>query len=246
MKLTEYPRPSVAVDTAVLVVGDGPGELEVVLHRRQGHRRDEWALPGTFLHGDDSPGGPRETLKDAVLRSLKDKVSLVGTNPQQLHVFDDPYRDDRGWVLSVAHVDLLPRAAVEDALATRPDDVRLEAADDVSGLPFRQDDIVRRAVEHVRREHALRPDPFGLLGDAFTLRQLHGLHEAVAPHTGPDESRPSFDTFRRYMLDNGLVERTGETRPSSTGRPSHLYRPSEGPRDLLGALGVKPVRRARG
>jgi 8-oxo-dGTP diphosphatase len=148
-------------------------------------------------------------------------------------------------VLSAAHVDLLRRTAVDDVLAERPD-VRLQPADDVSGLPYDHDDIVRLAVEHVRREHALRPDPFGLLADSFTLRQLHELHEAVAPRPGPGEARPSFDTFRRYMLDNRLVERTGRTWQPPAGRPAHLYRPSKGMRDLLGSVGVKPVRRARG
>lgn len=237
-----------AVDTAVLIVGDRPGQLDVLLHRRvSGHHGDEWALPGTFIHGDDSPAGvrDRETLADAVLRSLWEKVGLVGTRPQQLHVFDRPDRDERGWVLSVAHVVLLPRTAVSDVLASRAD-VRLEPADDVERLPYGHEEIVRMAVQHVRREHALRPDPFELLADSFTLKQLHELHEAVAPRPGPGEALPSFDTFRRYLLDNRLVERTGETSRPSTGRPSHLYRRADGVTDLLGAVGVRPVRRARG
>ena len=245
--LRAYPRPSVAVDTAVLVVGDRPGQLDVVVHLRRGeHYRDEWALPGTFLHGDDSAAGvrDRETLADAVRRSLRDKTGLEDVEPMQLHVFDRPDRDERGWVLSAAHVALKLRTDMDDVLARRTD-VRLQTADDVSALPYGHEEIVRMAVQHVRREHALRPDPFGLLSDSFTLRELHELHEAVAPRPGPGEARPSFDTFRRYMLDNGLVERTGETRPSPAGRPAHLYRRTDGMRDLLGAVGVRPVRRAR-
>jgi hypothetical protein len=45
--LEDYPRPSVAVDTAVLTVDPRSG-LGVLLVRREGsHRRDAWALPGT-------------------------------------------------------------------------------------------------------------------------------------------------------------------------------------------------------
>src|SRR3954462_14827800 len=236
-----------AVDTAVLVVGDGPGQLDVVLHRRLGrHRGDEWALPGTFLHGAETPNGEREALADAVLRSLREKVGLVGTDPQQLRVFDRPDRDDRGWVLSAAHVVLLPITAVDEVLADRSDDVCLRAADDVAGLRFDHDDIVRLAGEHVPREPPLRPAPFGRLADSFTLKRLHELHEAVAPHPGPGEVRPSFDTFRRYMVDNALVEPTGETWQPPAGRPARLYRRAAATRDLLGAVGVKPVRPARG
>ncbi|MFC7573109.1 hypothetical protein ACFQX8_12205 [Klenkia terrae] len=56
--LTDYPRPSVAVDTAVLTVPPVEASLDVVLVRADGG----WALPGTFLHeGRRSPrpcGGP--------------------------------------------------------------------------------------------------------------------------------------------------------------------------------------------
>lgn len=245
--LRSFSRASVAVDTAVLVVGDRPGQLDVVVHlRHSDHHGDEWALPGTFLHGDDSPAGvhDRETLADAVRRSLRDKTGLVDVEPVQLHVFDRPDRDERGWVLSVAHV-ALKLGTADAVLAERPD-VRLQPADDVARLPYGHEEIVRMAVQHVRREHALRPDPFGLLADSFTLKQLHELHETIAPLPGRGEARPSFDTFRRYMLDNGLVERTRETSRAPTGRPSHLYRRADGMRDLLGAVGVRPVRRARG
>ena len=92
--LADYPRPSVAVDTALLTLD--PEQGLVVLQVR---RNDEpgWALPGTFLHEG-------ERLADAVKRSLRDKAGVRGLHPRQLHVFDDPNRDDRGWVLSVAHV----------------------------------------------------------------------------------------------------------------------------------------------
>jgi ADP-ribose pyrophosphatase YjhB (NUDIX family) len=70
--LADYPRPSVAVDTAVLTVPDGADALHVLLVRRAGsHEHGEWALPGTFLH-------PGETLADAVLRSLPDKAGVKG------------------------------------------------------------------------------------------------------------------------------------------------------------------------
>ena len=82
--LADYPRPSVAVDTAVLTVAWDM--LWVLLvHSRAGEQR----LPGTFLHEG-------ETLERAVRRSLRDKAGVRANNPQQLHVFDDPRRDDRG------------------------------------------------------------------------------------------------------------------------------------------------------
>ena len=94
--LADYPHPSVAVDTAVLTVPNG-GALSVLIVRTG----DGWRLPGTFLHEG-------ERLANAVLRSLQVKAGVTGLSPRQLHVFDDPHRDDRGWVLSVAHLDAVP------------------------------------------------------------------------------------------------------------------------------------------
>ncbi|MGY1753817.1 NUDIX hydrolase [Blastococcus sp. SYSU D01042] len=242
--LADYPRPSVAVDTAVLVVDVAHGELGVLQHERSdsGAHGGEWALPGTFLHEG-------ETLADAVLRSLAEKVGLRGTRPQQLHVFDDPDRDDRGWVLSVAHVVLLLGQDVDPVVAGRPD-VRVVPVEDAVGQPFDHDEIVGLAVDRVRQDYALQPDPAGLLGEQFTLKALQALHDAVAPRPGPGEARPSIDTFRRYMVGRGLIRPTGQSarkEPGSSvmGKPAELYRRSADGRDPTDVLGIRPVRKDR-
>lgn len=242
--LTDYPRPSVAVDTAVLVVDAGAADLGVLQHLRADGdaHAGEWALPGTFLHEG-------ETLADAVLRSLREKVGLRGTRPQQLHVFDDPERDDRGWVLSVAHAVLLAADDVEAALTDRHD-VRVVPVEDAAGQPFGHDEIVRLAVDRVRQDYALQPDPAGLLGEEFTIKDLQALHDAVAPRPGPGEARPSVDTFRRYMVGRGLIQPTGrsarkEPGSSAMGKPAELYRRAADGGDLTEVLGVRPVRKDR-
>lgn len=199
-RLEDYPRPSVAVDTAVLTV-DG-GRLAVLLAGG--------ALPGTFLH-------PGETLADAVLRSLRDKAGVAGRRPRQLRVFDNPTRDPRGWVLSVGHVDVLPLAGLGEALAH--DGVRLAPADDAAvlgGLPYEQGDIVSAAVESVRAEYRVEPDPGALLDEPFTLAELRTLHTAVLGE------EPMRDTFRRYM--EARLESTGQMTDGGRGRPSRTWR----------------------
>ena len=242
--LTDYPRPSVAVDTAVLVVDVAHAQLGVLQHQRSdgGAHGGEWALPGTFLHEG-------ETLADAVLRSLGEKAGLRGTQPQQLHVFDAPDRDDRGWVLSVAHVVPVLAEDAEPVVASRRD-VRVVPVEKAAGQPFDHDEIVRLAVDRVRQDYALQPDPAGLLGDQFTIRALQALHDAFAPRPGAGEARPSIDTFRRYMVGRGLIEPTGQSArkepgTSVMGKPPELYRRSADSRDLTDVLGVRPVRRDR-
>lgn len=164
-------------------LGSGTG-LHVLLVRPRDPRHGLWSLPGPFLHDG-------ETLAQAVLRSLRTKACIDGLHPRQLHVFDTPGRDDRGWVLSVAHVDLVPWGQLEH-VATR-DDVRLAPHEEIGPLPFDHAEIVARGVRRARQDYEGAPDPAGLLPEPFTLRQLEQLHEAVSGTPLPR------DTFRRRM-----------------------------------------------
>lgn len=198
--LQDYPRPSVAVDAAVLTVPpDGPLSVLLVLAGA-----DDWRLPGTFLHEG-------ETLRDAVLRALKSKAGVEGLDPRQLHVFDDPTRDDRGWVLSVAHFDVVraDRLPASDAVRLVP----------ISELPVMKYDhaaIVGAAAEALRSEYAEDPDPRGLLDRPFAMPDLRRVHEAIAGQ------RLQPDTFRRAM--RAKLTPTGETVVLGRGRPAELYR----------------------
>jgi 8-oxo-dGTP diphosphatase len=207
--LLDYPRPSVAVDTAVLTLADG-AVCVLLVRRSEGHQHGRWALPGTFLR-------ERETLAEAALRSLREKAGISGRVPRQLQVFDDPARDDRGWVLSVAHVDVVPLAALEEALEY--DVVRLASVtgepDLISGLPYGHADIVAKAVEWLQAAYVEAPDPGELLDEPFTLRDLRELHEAVA---GVALMR---DTFRRFMEPK--LAGTEQMSDGTRGRPSRLW-----------------------
>jgi len=201
--LTDFVRPSVAVDTAALSLDDELGLAVLEVRRPIGRG---WALPGTFLHEG-------ETLADAVDRSLRDKANIAGLRPQQLHVFDDPYRDERGWVLSVAHVDVVR----PERLASRfADATRLMPTSAPGRLTYDHAHIVERAVEHLRVRYRAEPDPDGLLPDEFTLRQLRRAHEAVAGVTLPR------DAFRRAMEPQLIA--TGTTVSEGRGRPAELFR----------------------
>ncbi|MBU6246019.1 MAG: hypothetical protein KGP12_12465 [Actinomycetales bacterium] len=216
----DYPAPHVAVDVAVLTVLP-TDELAVLLHRRTGDRSGQWALPGRFVR-------PRERLADAVAIALQEKCGLHtrelrGRAPHQLHLFDDPDRDDRGWVMSAAHLLGLPCSLLQDVIRSRDDLQLAPIADErarVSGqrrLPYGQDEIVRYAVVDIRERYRKEPDPEGLLEDRqFTLAELLAVHVAVL-----DEDW-QVDTFRRHMLP--MLADTGEVSTGRPGRPAAIYR----------------------
>ena len=194
--LADYPRPSVAVDTAVFTVIERELCVVLVAGANESHR-----LPGTFLR-------PGETLGDAVRRSLREKAGVTLGDPRQLQVFDEPDRDERGWVLTVAHAMALPSHAVPAE--------RIVPIDRADPLDFDHDRILAVAVERIRGEYATQPDPWGLMPPTFTLRDLLLTHSAVDPST------PHRDTFRR-MMEPLLVE-TGDYTSGTVGKPSRLFR----------------------
>jgi 8-oxo-dGTP diphosphatase len=201
-RLDEYPRPSVAVDTAVLSLD--PDDQLVVLQVRRPDGPG-WALPGTFLHAG-------ERLVDAVRRSLWQKAGLDGVHGvRQLHVFDDPARDERGWVLSVAHVVVLPyRQPPAD------ERTRLVPVHQPGRLWQDHREILRLVVDDLRLRYDDRPDPDGFLGEEFTLRELHRVHQAI------DGKILQRDNFRRAMEPR--LEPTGRYATGSRGRPAELFR----------------------
>jgi 8-oxo-dGTP diphosphatase len=215
--LADYPHPSVAVDTAVLTLaprthparGVPPHRLSVLLVRRPGEAGGtQWALPGTFLHQG-------EPLADAVTRSLAQKAGITGGRPAQLTVLDDPGRDPRGWVLSVAHLAVIPYAALEDVLLANPEGVRLAPVSRPGPLPYDHPAIVAAARKELRRRYADRPDPERLLGPRFTIRELLHVHQAIA---GPTLQK---DTFRRAMEPH--LHGTGTMSSGTVGRPSQRF-----------------------
>ena len=218
--LASFPAPHMAVDVAVLTISPA-GQMCLLLVRRHGDKGGTWALPGRFVR-------ERQRLSEAVAVTLEEKcglapADLLGRSPRQLHLFDDPERDDRGWVMSMAHLLALPHESLTPALAACSDLQLAPIVDDhvrvafQRGLPYGQDAIVDYAVQEMRRLYATAPDPEGLISDReFTLAQLYEVHAAVMA------SDWQIDTFRRHMT--ALLDETGRRATGGVGRPAALFR----------------------
>ena len=224
--MREYPRPSVAVDVALLTVVEGA--LHAALVRRDGHpEKGRWALPGTFIR-------PGEAPEDAVARVLAAKAGVADVFTAQLETFGRPDRDPRGWIISVAYYALLPADRLVPAIATAPHIVlaRLEvpaAGEDVGAatasgpdgelaLAFDHAAILARAVSRIRGRLWYAPIAFELMPGEFTLLDLLVTYEVLL-------GRPiDKNAFRRRILASGLVARVGRQREGLRSRPAELFR----------------------
>jgi 8-oxo-dGTP diphosphatase len=217
-----YPRPSLAVDVVLMTVVHNA--LHVLLMRRSEQpQAGRWALPGTFLHMD-------ETLDETAARALHVKAGLDGVFLEQLYTFGDPGRDPRTRVLSVSYYALVEAGRLLGAVAAHGDaSLRLariqgtRAVDDGGdplALAFDHDVILATAVSRIRGKLGYSDIGFELLGETFTLRDLRLVYEAILQPERPLNK----DSFRRTILTAGLVEPTGDVLTGVGHRPPALYR----------------------
>lgn len=207
----DHQRPDVTVDVVPLVIHEG--RLCVLLAERdKDPAKGRLALIGGYIHvEEDSSAG------DAVRRVLRDKAGITQLYVEQLSTFSGPDRDPRGWSLSVAYFSLSPYERLEGALMQGH--LHLVPVDAAKGLPFDHDVILDAALRRVRGKGAYSDLPARLLGQDFTLRELHTAYQVALGE------RINVDAFRRKVLERDFLEATGGTRHDGDAtRPSALYR----------------------
>jgi len=219
-----FARPSVTVDVVLLTLERG--QLHTLLIRRPDHPgKGRWALPGGFIHMDES-------LDDAAARVLRAKTGLENVFLEQLYTFGEVDRDPRTRIISVAYYALVdagrfaevtvPReeAAVARLVATRsPQAVAVRSPDGGPlALAFDHESILATAFARIRGKIDYAPIGYELLPPAFTLSQLQKVHEAVLGR------KLNKDSFRRRILASGQLQPTGESQQDVEHRPASLYR----------------------
>ena len=170
-----------------------------------------WALPGGFVHVDES-------LDDAARRELREESGVAITYLEQLRAFGALDRDPRERVISIAYFALVdPRGYVLSA-STDAEGVSWFRVQEVPSLAFDHAQIVEVALAELRRKVRRNPVGFELLPKAFSLTQLQRMYEAILGRTLDKRN------FRKRILATGLLEST-ERRELNVGRrPAELFR----------------------
>lgn len=226
--LDRFGRPALTVD--VVLLGATRDALWTLLVRRAtAPFAGAWALPGGFVHIEESLG-------EAVERVLASKVGVDGVFFEQLYTFGELDRDPRTRVVSVAHYALVDPGrleAIAEAAAGDRDVARiqvpwegetggpvevLDAGGGALPLAFDHQEILGMAVKRLRGKLNYTPVGYQLLPERFTLRQLQTVHETVL---GRPQNK---DSFRRRMLASGDLEATGRRQRDVGHRPAELYR----------------------
>lgn len=202
-----FPAPIVTVDAVLMTLSQGALAVGLV-QRDRAPFADVAALPGGYVHVPEDA-----TLEASAARILWDKAQVECRFLEQLGTFSGAARDPRGWSLTVAYFALVPEPellAAEAALSLHP----------VAALPplaFDHAAIVAAAVARLRGKSSYSALPAFLLPPLFTLAELHAVYQQVL------ETRLDPASFRRKIVDQGIVEAV-DSRRVGAHRPAALYR----------------------
>lgn len=205
-------RPPIAdfqltVDVVILTVRDQ--RLHVLLvERRVLPFRGCLALPGGFVWED-------EPAEAAARRILRDKVGAEDLFFEQLYTFEEPGRDPRGRIATIAYYALVPESLL---LAGSQPATCLIPVDQAANLAFDHDRIVQKAVGRVRNKLLYSNVAYSLLPELFTLSQLQTVYETILGHSLDKRN------FRKKILSLGLIEATDQRTARAAHRPASLYR----------------------
>lgn len=203
-------RIALTVDVVIFTLLDN--ELKVLLIRRRNEPfAGMWALPGGFVH-------PDESLEDAARRVLYEESGATDVYLEQLYTFGHPNRDPRQRVVTVAYFALVSADRLPlDVQSPRATERGWWPAYEPPPLAFDHADILAYALQRLRYKLEYTAVGFQLLPETFTLTELQTAYETIL--------REQLDkrNFRRKVLSAGILEETDEFK-SGGHRPARLYR----------------------
>lgn len=131
----------------------------------------KWALPGGFVQ-------PEETAYLAAVRELEEETGVTGLKIKHFGVYDQPGRDERGWIISNAHYAIVPetllaqRRAADDAA-----EVELFSLDELEHLDIAFDHrkIIEDALWFIKKDMSITTLAKNFLAEEFVLSELQGV-----------------------------------------------------------------------
>ncbi len=220
--LKDFPKPAVTADIVIFTIKDN--DLKVLLIKRGvAPFKDKWALPGGFVHLDES-------LEQAAKRELEEETGVKTAYLEQLYTFGNPERDPRGRVITVAYFVLIKSEQQKLRASTDASDARWFSAYKFPQLAFDHQEILEYAIKRLKWKFGYTTVAFSLLPKKFTLTSLQKIYEIVF--------NKKFDkrNFRKKIFSLNLVKPTKELKKDVSHRPPKLYKLNKNIGDIVEIL----------
>lgn len=206
----DHPRAALTVDAVVFGLDDA--DLKVLLIQRgQEPFIGRWALPGGFVHVD-------ETLDQAVRRELQEETGLAKVFLEQLYTVGGLDRDPRERVVTVAYYALVRMSDHRVQAATDASNAAWFALDDLPRLAFDHEAIIEQGLKRLKGKVRYQPIGFELLPPKFSLTHLQRMYEIILER--PLDKR----NFRKKVLSLDILEELDEVEQDVAHRAARLYR----------------------
>jgi len=206
------PRPALTVDCVVFGYRDEDDLMVLLIQRGQEPFRGQWALPGGFVHIDES-------LEEAARRELREETGLDNPYLEQLYTFGKVGRDPRERVVSVAYYALVN---LTEQARLVPDTDAASASwfpsREIPPLAFDHRHIFEIAEKRLQGKVNYQPIGFRLLPEKFKLSQLQRLYEVIL------DRQLDKRNFRKKILRMDVLEELDETEKDVAHRAARLYR----------------------
>lgn len=205
------PEDKMYVATDCVIFGFDQGTLKIlVFNRRVEPLKGEWSLIGSFVRGD-------EDVQDAAKRVLKEITGLGGVFMEELKSYGKADRDPGARCISIAQYALI-RIGEQDKELVESHGAHWYDIDKVPSLVLDHDQMLKDALERIKRKARYKPIGFELLPEKFTIPQLQRLYEAVY--------QQEFDprNFRKKVLSLNVLKKLDEKDKSSSRRGAFLYK----------------------
>lgn len=201
----------VAVDAVTFGYENDKGISILLIRRRFEPFIGDWALPGGFVHTNES-------LEAAVSRELEEETGVKIDYLEQLYTFGDPGRDPRFHVISVSYFALVNPQKFELFSQSDAIEARWFPIDDVPQMHFDHNDMIGVAYKRLRAKVNYEPIGFELLNEKFPFSDLEKLYTCLL---GREIDRRN---FKKKVMSFGLLEELDEKVQRGAGRPAVLYR----------------------
>ncbi len=207
-----YKYQRAAITTDCIIFGFDETNLKVLLIKRgEEPFQNRWALPGGFLHIDES-------ADDSAIRILKEKTNLTNVFMEQLYTFTKKDRDPRERIISISYFALVKLADYEAKAGKKEIYAQWFGVEELPSLAFDHEKIIKTALYRLKGKIRYQPIGFELLPERFTLSQLQHLYEVIL------EIKVDKRNFRRKILQMKILIDTEEKETNVAHKAAKFYK----------------------
>lgn len=215
-----FPVPLTTVDVCCLSL-EGKKLSLLISCRPEKPQQGKWALPGGFIDLARD-----RSIEDTALRKVREKTGIMDAGYlEQVETVGNATRDPRGWSVTCLYLALLNPTARADGDRHLASNCRWVTLNELDRYPLAFDHrlLVEKSLHRLRSRSGYTSLPLALLPEEFSLVTAKALFELILGISLQTKS------FRRRLLDAGILEETNKMEPGRT-RSARLYRPLQGHR----------------